>query len=74
MKIGIGTGTPMSGLLTDLTAWIDTLAPAGMCGVKMDGLTTRELIALLVACRASLEAAPTIIDLTAADYTIGGAP
>ncbi|SCM75407.1 hypothetical protein KL86PLE_20074 [uncultured Pleomorphomonas sp.] len=57
-----------------ITAWIDTLAPAGICGVRMDGATTRDLIALLVACRASLEAAPTIIDLTAADYTIGGAP
>lgn len=73
MTFACDKGTPLPGLVTDLTAWIDALAPAGMTGVKMDGDAVRQMIALLVACRAELGAAPTIIDLTPADYAIGGA-
>lgn len=64
---------PRHNLGNTLTAWIDTLAPSGMCGVQMDGATTRELIALLVACRAELGGTPTVIDLCASEYAIGGA-
>jgi hypothetical protein len=73
MKIGIDLGQPEYGICIGLTAWIDTLARSGICGVKMDGASTRELISLLVACRAELGAQPVVIDLTSADYTIGGA-
>lgn len=64
---------PRHSLGNTLTAWIDTLAPSGMCGVQMDGATTRELVALLVACRAELGGAPTVIDLCVTEYAIGGA-
>lgn len=58
-----------------LTSWIDALAPSGRCGIRIDGPRTRDLIALLVACRATLGVpAPVTIDLTADDYTVGGAP
>ena len=55
-----------------LSAWIDTLAPNGLCGVRMDGPTTCDLIALLVACRACLDTPPVIIDLAPSDFSIRG--
>lgn len=57
----------------DLSAWIDVLAPSGMSGVSLDGSTTRDLIALLVACRATIGAEPVVIDLSPSDYSVGGA-
>lgn len=65
--------TARAGIASRLTQWIDVLAPSAAREVRIDCATTRELLALLVACRAELGGAPaTIIDLSKSEYSIGG--
>lgn len=62
-----------AGIARRLTQLIDTLTPCVPCGTRIDAHATRELLALLVACRAELGGAPSlVIDLPKSQYSVGG--